>query len=231
MSLHFLAKSNIMVVRDIERDDVEWICKMTGCQPAASIDGFSAEVLGTADLVVEDGLGTGLGTITRFTGLKNALTSKCVSILLRASNQLILDETDRSLHDALCVVRSFVKYRALIPGGGAPEMELSHQLSEWAKSLSGMDQLCVNRFAEALEVIPYTLSENAGLTPIKMVTQLRHAHATGQKHAGINVRKGTITNMTEESVVQPLLVSVSSIKMATETVRMILKIDDLVMVR
>lgn len=229
VALHFLAKMNILVVRDIERDDIEWICKMTGCTPAADIETFRPECLGEAENVHGRNLGEGLGSIVRFTGLKNP--GRGVSILLRASNQLMLDETDRSLHDALCVMRSFVKLPFLIPGGGAPEMELSHQLSVWAKTLSGMDQICVRRFAEALEVIPYTLSENAGLTPIKMVTQLRHAHATGQNHSGINVRKGTITNMTDESVVQPLLVSVSSIKMATETVRMILKIDDLVPVR
>lgn len=229
LALDFCAKAKIMVIRDIERDDVEWITKMTGCEPVASLDAFTADTLGSADQVVEDGLGTGLGTICRFTGLKTV--SQCVSILIRASNDLILGETDRSLHDALCVVRSIVKKPRMIPGGGAPEMELSFQLSQWARTLGGLDQICVRRYAEALEVIPYTLSENAGLSPIKMVTALRHAHANGEKYAGINVRKGTITNMHDEQVVQPLLVSVSSVKMATETVRMILKIDDLVMVR
>jgi len=229
LALDFCAKAKIMVLRDIERDDIEWICKMTGCEPASHIQHFTKECLGQCDEVHNENLGTGMGAVCRFTGLKTV--SKCVSILLRGSNDLILGETDRSLHDALCVVRSIVKVPRMIAGGGAPEMELSYRLSEWARGLKGLDQICIRRFAEALEVIPYTLSENAGLSPIKMVTQLRHAHANGEKFAGINVRKGTITNMLEEQVVQPVLVSMSSIRMATETVRMILKIDDLVMVR
>jgi T-complex protein 1 subunit delta len=229
LALDFCAKAKIMVLRDIERDDVEWICKMTGCEPASHIQHFTKECLGECEEVYNENLGTGMGAVCRFTGLKTV--SKCVSILLRGSNDLILGETDRSLHDALCVVRSIVKVPRMIAGGGAPEMELAYRLSEWARGLKGLDQICIRRFAEALEVIPYTLSENAGLSPIKMVTQLRHAHANGEKFAGINVRKGTITNMHDEQVVQPVLVSMSSIRMATETVRMILKIDDLVMVR
>lgn len=118
--------------------------------------------------------------------------------------------------------------RALIAGGGAPEIEVSQKLMEYAKTLKGMEQYCFQAFAEALEIIPTTLAENAGLNPIAIVTELRNRHAHGEKTAGINVKKGTITNILEENVLQPLLVSTSAVELAAETVKMILKIDDLV---
>ena len=116
----------------------------------------------------------------------------------------------------------------MIPGGSAPEMEVSFRLGEYAKTLSGVESFCVRALAEALEIIPATLAENAGLNPIAIVSELRLRHAAGEKYAGINVRKGCISNMSEENVVQPLLVSVSAIELATECVRMILKIDGVV---
>ena len=112
--------------------------------------------------------------------------------------------------------------RALIAGGGAPEIEVSQRLMEYAKSLTGMDAYCTTAFAEALEIIPTTLAENAGLNPVSIVTELRNRHMNGEKTAGINIKKGTISNILEENVVQPLLVSTSAIELATETVRMIL---------
>jgi T-complex protein 1 subunit delta len=121
-----------------------------------------------------------------------------------------------------------VKKRALIVGGGAPEVECALRLTRWAASLTGMDAVCVKAFAEALEIIPYTLAENAGLYPIHIVTELRKQHAEGCATAGINVRAGCISDLAEEDVRQPLLVSTSAISLATETVRMILKVDDIV---
>ena len=120
------------------------------------------------------------------------------------------------------------KKRGLIAGGGAPEIELSLRLMEYAQTLAGMEQYCFRAFAEALEVVPFTLAENAGLNPIATVTELRNRHAQGERTSGINVRKGAITNILDESVVQPLLVSISAIHLAAETVRSILKIDDIV---
>eukprot|EP00922_Rhytidocystis_sp_ex-Travisia-forbesii_P060592 GHVS01089831.1.p1 GENE.GHVS01089831.1~~GHVS01089831.1.p1 ORF type:complete len:543 (-),score=76.31 GHVS01089831.1:196-1824(-) len=229
LSLDYLAKSKILVVRDIERDDVEFIAKTIGCDPVASLDEFTADKLGHAELVADEDIGGG-GRIVRVTGVK--AEAKTVTVLLRASNGLMLDEAERSLHDALCVVRSLVKNRALLPGGGAPEIELSHSLHQWARSLTGVQQHCVKAYADALELIPYTLAENGGLNPIQIVTELRNRHAQkGEKTAGINVRKGTISNILEENVVQPLLVTLSAVKLATETVMMILKIDDTVMCR
>mmetsp|Transcript_105680 Transcript_105680/g.303736 ORF Transcript_105680/g.303736 Transcript_105680/m.303736 type:complete len:532 (-) Transcript_105680:336-1931(-) len=231
LSLDFCAKAKILVVRDIERDDIEFISKMLGLEPIASLDHFTAENLAPVGLVCEDFMG-GEGSIIRFTGLKpSPITGGCCSVLVRASNVLLLDETERSIHDALCVVRSLVKKKALIPGGAAPEMEMSCKLAQWARTIGGINAVCIETYAEALELVPYTLAENAGMQPVEIVTQLRAAHMKGEKYAGINVKKGSITDMYAEKVVQPLLVSVNSIKMATETVRMILKIDDIVICR
>ena len=171
----------------------------------------------------------GKGRVVKVTGIQNK--GRTTTVLLRGSNKLVMEEADRSLHDALCVIRCLVNKRFLITGGASPETEIFYQLSQWSKTLQGMDSYCVRAFAEALEVVPYTLSENAGLNPIQMVTELRRLHARGEKHAGINVKKGCITNMLEENVVQPLLVTTSAITLATECVRMIMKIDDIVPTR
>lgn len=224
LALHFLAKMKIMVVKDIEREDIEFVCKTLGCRPVASLDHFVAENLGSADLVEE--VQAGPSKIVKITGIQNP--GRTVTVLIRGSNKLVLEEADRSLHDALCVIRCLVKKRALIAGGGAPEIELSIKLMEYANTLTGMEQYCFRAFAEALEVIPFTLAENAGLNPIATVTELRNRHAQGETTAGINVRKGAITNILEENVVQPLLVSQSAIHLASETVRSIMKIDDIV---
>merc|ERR1719197_567550 len=164
LSLHFLAKMKILVVKDIEREDIEFISKTCGAMPIANIDTFHAEKLGKADLVAEQTTGEG----------------KTVTLLCKASNKLVLDESERSLHDALCVLRCLVKKRFLTPGGGAPEMQCSYQLSKWANSLEGQHQYCVRAFAEAMEVVPYTLAENAGLDAIQVVTELRNRHSGGE---------------------------------------------------
>ncbi|XP_071079112.1 T-complex protein 1 subunit delta-like [Haliotis cracherodii] len=224
LALHFLAKMKIMVVKDIEREEVEFVSKTLNCRPIASLDHFTAENLGSAELAEE--VSTGSDKVVKITGIVNQ--GKTISVLLRGSNKLVLEEADRSLHDALCVIRCLVKKRALIAGGGAPETELALRLMEYANTLSGMEQYCYRAFAESLEIVPFTLAENAGLNPIATVTELRNKHAQGEMTAGINVRKGAITNILEENVVQPLLVSTSAISLAAETVRSILKIDDIV---
>lgn len=227
MSLHFLAKMGIMVIEDIERNEIEFISKTLGCKPVAHIDHLKSEKLGLADLVEEVSLGE--EKVVKVSGIKNP--GKTVTILVRASNTLVLDEADRSLHDAFCVIRSLVKKKFIIAGGGAPEMEISHQLKKYSRELSGNLSVCFRTFAESLEVVPITLAENAGLKPIEIVTELRSLHEKGNSNYGINIRKGGITDMYKENVVQPLLVSLSAITLATETVRQILKIDDIVEVR
>lgn len=227
LSLSFLARRGILTIRDIEREDIEFISRTLNCTPVASLDHFTADRLGSADEVADDHCPSG-GRLTRITGVPGKST---ITILCRASNGLMLDETERSLHDALCVVRCLVKKRGLLPGGGAPEMQISQKLLEWSRTLSGYLPLCVKEYAQAFEVVPYTLAENAGLKPIEIVTELRSRHAKGESSVGINVKKGGITDMVTERVVQPLLNTASAVKLATETVMAILKIDDIVMTR
>lgn len=211
----------ILVVKDIERDEVEFVCKTLGCQPVAHVDSLTPDKLGSADLVEEVSVGGG-SKVIKITGV--AHPGRTVSLLVRGSNRLVLDETDRSIHDALCVVRSLVKRKFVIAGGGAPETQLAVRLGAWSKTLTGMHAVCVKAFADALEIIPYTLAENAGMNPISIVTELRRRHAEGGSTFGINVKKGAITDMLEESVLQPMLVSSSAIALSTETVRLILKV-------
>lgn len=227
LALHFLAKKNIMVIKDIDRDQIDFIAKTIMAVPVAHVDHFTAEKLGKASLVSE--VDVGEKKIVKVTGCPNE--NKTVSILLRGSNQLVLDEADRSLHDALCVVRALVKKRALVPGGSAVEMEVAQKLQEYSRSIFGTDAYCVRMYGEALELIPYTLAENAGMDPINFVTELRNKHIQGDKFSGINVRRNTIMNMLDDNVVQPALVSISALTLATECVRMILKIDDIVLSR
>jgi len=224
LSLHFLKKLKIMVVTNVERKDIDFISRTIGCRPIAHIDGFTEDKLGTAGLVEE--IAAGGGRIIKVTQVPNP--GRTVSVFLRGSNKLVLDEADRSLHDALCVVRCLIKKRFLIVGGGAPETELILKLNKYAKTLSGPPHFCVKAFADALEIIPSTLAENAGLHPISICTELRRRHAEGEIYCGINVRKSLITNLRDEKILQPLLVSTSALQLATETVNMVLKIDDMV---
>jgi len=229
LSLHFLAKMGILVIKDVEREDVEFICRTVGCKPVAHVDSFSSDKLGDAEMVEEVTVtGQGGAKVVKMTGVPNP--GKTQTVLIRGSNALVIEEADRSVHDALCVVRSLVKKQFMICGGGAPEIEVGLRLMQWQKSLTGAEAFCVKAFAEALEAIPSTLAENAGMNPINIVTELRKRHEDGEAQAGINVKKGCISNMEELGVLQPLLVSLSSINLATETVRMIMKIDDVVQV-
>ena len=174
LSLHFLAKKGIMVIKDIDRDQVEFISKTLGCLPAASIEQFTKEKLGSCETVVENTE----DKIVRFKGVKNP--GKTVSVLVRGSNLLVLDEAERSLHDALCVVRSLVKKRAIVPGGACVEMEVATSLQQYSREIFGVESYIVKAFGEALEIIPYTLAENAGLDPIEYVTELRNRHLKGE---------------------------------------------------
>jgi len=192
LATHFFDKMKIMVVKDIEREDVEFLCKTLGCRPIASLDHFTAENLVSAEMVEE--VQTGSSKCVKITGM--ATPGKTCSIIIRGSNKLMLEEADRSIHDALCVIRCLVKKRFLIAGGGAPETEVSRELMLHANTLTGADAYCFKAFAEALEIIPYTLAENAVLI--------------------------------QKSILRDALVSTSAITLASETVRSILKIDDIV---
>lgn len=230
-ALHFLAKMGIMVVTDIDRKDVEFISRTLGLLPAAHVDTFTEDKLGFAERVEDVSMpgGGSSDRVVKITGVANP--GNTITILMRGVSRLVLDEADRSMHDALCVVRALVKQRFMICGGSAPEVQTSVRLSEWAHSLTGMTGYCVRAYAEALEIIPYTLAENAGLNPIQIVTELKARHVAGETSCGIDAKSGQIQNMWDNRIIQPLLVSLSALKLATECVGMILKIDDMVLVR
>jgi len=218
-----------MVVKNIERTDVEFICKTIGCTPVAHIDQLTPEKLGTAALFEEVTLSDG-AKVLKCTGVPEK--NKTLSIFLRGSNGLVIDETDRSLHDALCVVRCLIKNKSIVPGGGAPEIEIAQKLEEISNTISGINQTVVQAYAQAMETIPYTLAENFGLPPISLVTELRNKHKKGIKNCGLNAKTGHIVeNCIAQKIMQPTLVNESALTLATEVVRMILKIDDLVITR
>lgn len=223
LALHYFNKMKIMVVKDIERTEVEFICKTLHCIPIASLDHFNPEYMGSANLVEES---EATAHCVHITGIQDK--GRTVSILIRGSNKLMLDEAERSLHDALCVIRCLVKKRAMIAGGGAPEIEIAQKLAAFAFTARGLEQYCFRAFADAFEVVPYTLAENAGLNPIETVTALRAYHAKGMVNAGINAKVGAVADILALDVIQPLLVSYSAVSLATETVRSILKIDDVI---
>ncbi|CAH1408414.1 unnamed protein product [Nezara viridula] len=223
LAIHFFVKLKIMVVKDIERKDIDFVCKTLGCRPIPSLDHFTSEALVGAELAVEASAGS--SRIVKVTGIHNP--AKTVTILFRGSNNLVLEEADRSIHDALCVIRCLIRERALLPGGGAPKIELSLRLGQHAQLLGSEEAYCLREYAKALEIVPYALAENAGLNPVATVTELWNKNVHGQTSAGINVRKGQVTDILEENVLQPMLVTASAITLATETVSSILKIDDI----
>lgn len=230
LSLHFLSRLKILAIKDIERDEVEFLCKGLGCKPIADINSFTEDKLGSADLIEE--VQSSGSRYVKITGIRSALANQTVSLVVRGANNLVLDEAERSLHDALCVIRCLVKKRALIAGGGAPEVEIAQALAKQSRLTTGTEAVCWKAFADAMEVIPTTLAENAGLNSIKVVTDLRHRHAQGEKNAGVSIRSGGVKdNIAEEKVLQPLLVSTSAIELAAETVKMILRIDDIALSR
>jgi T-complex protein 1 subunit delta len=221
---HYLAKAGILLVKDIERDTIESMSRSLGCYPVAHIDYLTEDKLAYAALVEEHQYG--LDKVVSLTGIKNRGTTS--TVLIRGSNKLILEETQRSLHDALCVVNCIVQKNFIVPGGAACEIEASKYLNTISKSSKGINSYCMRAFADALEIIPYTLAENAGLDPIQIVIDLKARHAKGKKFDGINVRKGIISNMIEENVTQPLQVTSSALELASECFRMILKVDDII---
>ena len=227
LALTFLQKKGILVVKDIERTDVDFVCRTLGCKPIASVEGLAADKLGFAGCVEEKQ--TPGGAIVKITGLKTH--SKTISVLLRGSNELIIGEAERSLHDALCVIRSLVYERALLPGGGAAEVELAVKLAQVADKMGGELGHCVRVFADSLDIVPYTLAENAGLHPLEVVTALRDAHAKGEKNFGVSVVAAGPADMVKEDVLQPFLVTKSAVSFAVETVRMIMKVDDILATR
>ncbi len=223
MAQHFLSRKNILAVRRVKKSDMEKLAKATGGKIITNLDDMTKKDLGYAQLVEERKIGD--DKMTFIEGCKNP---RAVTILIRGGTERIVDEAERSLHDALCVSRDVVEEPKIMAGGGAPEMEVAKVLKEYAETLPGREQLAVMCFAEALESIPTTLAENAGLDPIDIISELRARHEKGEIWAGVEVHTGKVKNMKEEGVFEPIAVKKQIIKSCTEAASMLLKIDDII---
>jgi thermosome len=223
MAQHFLARKGILAVRRIKKSDMEKLSKATGGKIITNLDDMSPEDLGYASLVEERKIGD-----DKMTFVEGCKHPRAVTILIRGGTERIVDEAERSLHDALCVVRDVVEEPKVLAGGGAPELEVSRVLKKYAETLPGKEQLAVKSFAEALEVIPTTLTENAGLDPIDILSELRARHEKGETWTGIEVNSGKTQDMSKAGVFDPLSVKKQIIKSASEAASMILKIDDVI---
>jgi len=220
---HYLAKEGIYAVRRAKKSDMEKLAKATGGTIATKLDDLKASDLGFAALVEEKKIGGDLMTFV--TGCKNP---KAVSILIRGGTEHVIDEIERSLDDAISVIGLALEDGVLVTGGGSTATEIALKLREYAASVGGREQIAIDQFANAMEIIPTTLAENAGLDPIDVLIEMRKAHKDGKKHAGINVFTGKIVDMKAEKVLEPIRVGKQAINSATEAAVMILRIDDVI---
>ena len=220
---HYLAKDGILAVRRVKQSDIEKLVKATGAKVISNLDDLKSSDLGYAKIVEERKVAD--DKMVFIEGCKNP---KAVTILVRGGSERLVDEAERSLHDALCVVRDVIREPLVVAGGGAPEAEMARRLREHSQKLSGKEQLAVIAFADALETVPMALAENAGLEPIDIMVQLRAAHEKGQIWAGVDIEDGKVSNLEEKGILEPLSVKAQVIKSATEAAGMILKIDDVI---
>ena len=223
MAQHFLARKGILAVRRIKKSDMEKLAKATGGKIITNLDDMSPADLGYASLVEERKIGD-----DKMTFVEGCKHPRAVTILIRGATERVVEEAERSVHDALCVVRDIVEEPKVLAGGGAPELEIAKALKKYAETLPGREQLAVKSFAEALEAIPATLTENAGLDPIDILSELRAKHEKGETWAGIEVHSGKVQDMREAGVFEPISVKKQVVKSATEAASMILKIDDVI---
>jgi len=220
---HFLARKKILALRRVKKSDMEKLSKATGGKIITNLDDMTEADLGYAALVEERKIGD-----DKMTFIEGCKHPKSVTILIRGGTERVIDEAERSIHDALCVVRDVVEEPKIVAGGGAPEIEVARILRNYAESLPGREQLAVMSFAEALESIPVTLAENAGLDPIDILSELRARHDKGEKWVGVGVHEGKVIDTYETNVLEPVSVKKQVIKSATEASTMILKIDDVI---
>jgi len=213
----------MLVARRIKQSDMEKLAKATGGKLITNMNDMSSADLGYAALVEERKIGD-----DKMTFVEGCKHPRAVTILIRGGTERIVDEAERSMHDALCVVRDIVEEPKILAGGGAPELEISRILKKYAETLPGREQLAVKSFADALEAVPVTLTENAGLDPIDILSELRARHEKGETWAGIEVNSGKIRDMSEAGVFEPLAVKKQIIKSSAEAASMILKIDDVI---
>lgn len=221
---HYLAKSGILAARRVKESDMEKLARATGGNCVTNIKDLSPKDLGTAELVEERKIA---GEEMIF--VEGCKDPRSVSILVRGGTEHVVDEVERAVHDAISVVSAAIEDGKIVAGGGAPEIEVAKGLREYSDSVGGREALAVNAFADAIEVIPRTLAENAGLDPIDILVQLRAAHEKdGGKNMGVDVISGKVLNTLEKGIVEPLRVKLQAIKSATEVTEMILRIDDVI---
>lgn len=220
---HFLAKEKIAAIRRVKKSDMEKLSRATGARIVTNLDDLSAADLGAAKNIEEKKFGE-----DKMTFVEGCKHPKAVSVLIRGGLMRVVDEADRTLHDALCVVADVVEDGRIVAGGGSPELEAAKVIREYAASIGGREQLAIEAFADSLEAIPRTLAENGGLDPIDILVELRSLHDKGETWAGVNVLEGKTANMLDAGVIEPLAVKVQAIKSATESTSMILRIDDVI---
>ena len=220
---HYLAKSNILAVRRVKESDMTKLARATGARTVNNLEDLNSKDLGSADLVEERKVET-----DKWVFIEGCKHPKAVTILIRGGSQRVVDEADRSIHDALMVTKDVMEKPFIVAGGGSPESFVAGKLRDWSSTLSGREQLAADKFAESLEVIPLALAENAGMDPIDTLTELRSKQAKGSKWSGIDARSGKIVDMSKLDIVEPLSVKEQIIKSATEVASMILRIDDVI---
>jgi thermosome len=220
---HFLAKKGIMAVRRVKRSDIEKLARATGAKIITSIKDARPEDLGTAGLVEERKVGE-----EKMVFVEDIPNPRAVTILVRGGSDRILDEVERSLQDGLHVARDLFREPKIVPGGGAFEIEVARRVREFARKLSGKEQLAALKFADALEYIPTILALTAGLDPVDAIAELRRRHDNGELSAGVDVLGGKIADMAALNIWDPLLVKKQVIKSAVEAAIMILRIDDII---
>ncbi len=222
---HYLAKNGILAVRRVKESDMTKLTKATGGRVINNLDDLSEEDLGQADLVHQKKIES-----DKWVFVEGCHNPQSVTMLIRGGSQRVIDEVDRSIHDALMVVKDVIETPQIVAGGGAPEAFVATQIREWADHFDGREQLAIKKFAEALETIPLTIAENAGMDPIDTMATLRSKHTQGNKWTGIDARNGKIADMFAIDVIEPVVVKEQIIKSATESACMILRIDDVIAV-
>jgi thermosome len=220
---HFLSKENIYAARRVKKTDMDKLAKATGANVITKLDEFEPADLGNADMVevkkVQD------EEMTFVTGCKNA---KAISILIRGGTEHVVDEIERSLDDATSVIAVAIEDGKMVTGGGSTAVEIALKLREYSSTVGGREQIAIDAFASALEVIPTALAENAGLDPIDILIEMRKAHKSGKVNAGVNVFNGKVEDMKKNNVLEPLRVGKQAINSATDAAVMILRIDDVI---
>jgi thermosome len=220
---HYLAKEGVLVVRRVKESDMFKLTKATGARIVNNLDDLTDKDLGSAELVEERKVET-----DKWVFIEGCKNPKAVTVLIRGGSQRVVDEADRSVHDALMVTKDVLEKPEIVAGGGSTEAFIANELKQWSGNLEGRAQLAVQKFAEALDSIPLGLAENAGMDPIDTMTELRAKGSKGSKWIGVDVRNTVVADMFKQNVLEPVIVKEQIIKSATEAACMLLRIDDVI---